>query len=819
MSTHHDPAQRRNIVPPPSFATFIADVARRFAGPAPSEEAAGLNPLLNDTLRDACDFLRVDRGRIFLVDDSGNTFTASHHWTADDVQPEPPGLRSMPFDYFPWVRDQLLAFQIIEIPDASALPKEAEAERTLCAKRSAMSVLLAPMVCRDTLMGFLEFDTVRSKKRWSREQKEQLTTVAEIMAAALMRDKEVTALRQNEERLRLTMEATTDGVWDYNTKTREIILSDKSAALLGLDSTSIKNGVYFLLERIHPDDIQSIQDQFHAHMINQLPRFESVCRIAVPSGEWRHICVRGMIVSWQGRQPLRILGTIADVSRLREAEINRLETEKKYRQLFEMETDAIFVIDDADGTILEANAATEDMYGYSRQYLLGMSFDALAARPTAKPEDSAHHFGEGRAMLQLAHKHCDGTTIPVEISMRRIPWQGRSVRLAAVRDISDRLRAQEAIDRQRRFLKTVIDAEPSMIMVRDRSRRVMLANVAACQFYSRSEEQLLGRTGRELLPSLYYSEPFSNEDDSLFAGQIDQVDNEYKLIDGTGSQRWVRIIRRPLRDSDGNVTALLSVGIDLTEAKQLKAELVRTGQLASLGEIAAGLAHEITNPVNGIINYAQVLIDMLEDDGSVDKAGGQFLGKIITEGERIAHLAHGVLGFARNYSNTKVPCAMDTMVGSVLDLVDSRLIRDSIKLTVDIPANLPPVHCVHWEFQQVLLNLISNARFALNERYPKPHPDKRLFITARQEDSGAARKIVIVVEDHGTGIDPAHINDVFDPFFTTKPVGEGTGLGLSISRSIILDHDGSLTLEQPEGGGTRVRIMLPAAELGLESDC
>ncbi|QJT08972.1 PAS domain S-box protein [Oceanidesulfovibrio marinus] len=818
MSTQHDPAQWRNIVPSSCFATFIAAVARRFAGPAPSEDAARLNHLLNVTLRDACDFLGADRGRIILVDEAGDTLAASHLWTANDVQPKARELQDMPFGYFPWVREQLLASQTVEILDVSALPQEAEAEQTICAKRSAQSVLLVPMICRDRCMGFLEFDSVRGKRRWTREEKEQLTAAAEIMAAALMRHEELTRLRANEERLRLTMEATTDGVWDYDTKTRDIILSDKAAALLGLDSTSIKNGVYFLLERIHPDDIQSIQDQFHAHMTNQQPRFEGVCRIAVPSGEWRHVCVRGMIVSWRGRQPLRILGTIEDVGRLREAELNRMETEKKYRQLFEMETDAIFVIDDADGTILEANAATEDMYGYSRQYLLGMPFESLATRPAPISEESDNLHGEGRAMLQLAHKHCDGTTIPVEISMRRIPWQGRSVRIAAVRDISDRLRAQEAIDRQRRFLKTVIDAEPSMILVRDRSRRVMLANVATCQFYDRSEEQLLGRTGRELLPSLYYSEPFSNEDDLLYAGQLDQVDNEYKVKDRSDNQRWLRIIRRPLRDADDNVTALLSVGIDLTEAKQLKAELVRTGQLASLGEIAAGLAHEITNPVNGIINYAQVLIDMLEDDGTVTDSGSQFLGKIITEGERIAHLAHGVLGFARNYSNTRMPCAMDTMVGSVLDLVDSRLIRDGIKLTVDIPANLPAVHCVHWEFQQVLLNLISNARFALNERYPKPHPDKRLFITARQENTGADRKVVIMVEDHGTGIDPAHINDVFDPFFTTKPVGEGTGLGLSISRSIILDHDGTLALEQPEGGGTRVRITLPAAEKCAEND-
>jgi C4-dicarboxylate-specific signal transduction histidine kinase len=146
----------------------------------------------------------------------------------------------------------------------------------------------------------------------------------------------------------------------------------------------------------------------------------------------------------------------------------------------------------------------------------------------------------------------------------------------------------------------------------------------------------------------------------------------------------------------------------------------------------------------------------------------------------------------------------------VLELVESRLNRDGIRLSLDIAEDLPPADCVGWKLQQVIMNLLSNARFALNERYPAPDPGKRLRIAAGQAESEDGPVVVITVEDSGSGIHPSLLDDVFDPFFTTKPEGEGTGLGLAISRSIVRDHHGTLVLERPESGGTRVVVTLPA---------
>ncbi len=805
------PANRRSIGQRIGFEPLVASISRRFASPPqqddPAERKAVLDRLLHVTIQETGEFLEADRGYVMLLEDQGASFTITHEWVAEGVAPVKNRLQHVSFDLFPWIREKLFALQPVSIPFAPDLPQEAQAERSEFKQQKILSLLLVPMVGRGSLVGFFGFDMVRGRRDWEPADTELLQIVAEMMANAIVRFEDMNALQESEERLRLTLEATTDGVWDYDVINQTMLLSESAMHMIGWESKRIDN-IEALWNRIHPEDIQHVKKRFSEHAAGKAHRFEAELRIALPNSDWRHLFCRAMIVSRNGTEPKRMLGTIVDVGELRRAERSRRETEQKYSHLFEMETDAIFVIDDAEDTILEANAATEDMYGYSRDYLLGMKFKDLA-HETAIIPDNARLRGKETAMLFQTHTHCDGSSIPVEISMRRIPWQGKDVRIAAVRDISEHLRAQHAIESQRLFLKEVIEAIPYMITVRDRNRRIMLANAAVCRFHGRNEEDLLGLTPGELAPMVCEDESYRTPEDDLYAGKLDRADGEHKLLNCQKETRWLRIIRVPLRNAEGQVTAVLGVGIDLTEEKQLRAELVRTGQLASLGELAAGLAHEINNPVNGIINYAQVLLDLIDDTGNLDEAASQFLNKIISEGERIARLAHGVLGFARSHASSQPPCSVHGAVGSVIELVQSRLSRDGINLAVDIPDDIPPVNCVNWELQQVLMNLISNARFALNERFPAHEPEKRLSISASLSESPEEPAVIITVEDRGSGIEPSLLGDVFDPFFTTKPEGEGTGLGLSICHSIVREHHGSLVLEQPEEGGTRVVVTLP----------
>lgn len=247
---------------------------------------------------------------------------------------------------------------------------------------------------------------------------------------------------------------------------------------------------------------------------------------------------------------------------------------------------------------------------------------------------------------------------------------------------------------------------------------------------------------------------------------------------------------------------------EIRERLALQAETVRAAHLASIGELSAGVAHEINNPINGIINCAQILVNR----GCKDKKEKEICEMIISEGKRVAGIVRSLLSFARVREGEKGPVHIDRIIADSLSLTAAHLKRDDIELTLDIPVDLPVVFAHYQQIQQVFLNLINNAHYALNQKYPDGNRNKSLTISAEKVSVKRKKLIRITFLDSGTGIPSDIIDRVMDPFFSTKPDGKGTGLGLSISHGIISDHGGRLYLESKEGESTRVTIELPAAE-------
>lgn len=261
------------------------------------------------------------------------------------------------------------------------------------------------------------------------------------------------------------------------------------------------------------------------------------------------------------------------------------------------------------------------------------------------------------------------------------------------------------------------------------------------------------------------------------------------------------------RHRDSKVSRVVVVCRNLTEKKQLRAEVLRNAQLASLGELAAGIAHEINNPINGIINYAQIL----EDTASAEPAAphAQLPAKIIKEGERIAIIVSKLLSFARSGTEKKEPLILEEVINDVLDLTGTMLKKEKILIQIDIPQGVPAARAVVHQIRQIFLNIISNARYALNEKYPGNHPDKKITITCSAPADLESPMVRTVFRDQGTGIPKKMMDKICNPFFSTKPPDQGTGLGLSISYGIIEEHHGELYIQSSHGAWTEVVVDLP----------
>jgi signal transduction histidine kinase len=256
-------------------------------------------------------------------------------------------------------------------------------------------------------------------------------------------------------------------------------------------------------------------------------------------------------------------------------------------------------------------------------------------------------------------------------------------------------------------------------------------------------------------------------------------------------------------DEKGKFEGIVCVSQDIT----MQTETMRAGHLASIGELAAGVAHEINNPVNSIINFAQIMVDEVKR-GEI--TSDEIPARIIREGDRVATIVSSLLSFARENEKEKRAIDVREIIAEVLALTETQVLKDGINLTVDFPEELHKTLADFQQIEQVFLNLLNNARYALNQKHPNAHPRKNLIIHGIEETVDDALYVVVTFIDYGTGIPSAILDKIYNPFFSTKPSGIGTGLGLAISHGIITDHNGKLAFESKYGDYTKVAVRLPA---------
>ena len=257
----------------------------------------------------------------------------------------------------------------------------------------------------------------------------------------------------------------------------------------------------------------------------------------------------------------------------------------------------------------------------------------------------------------------------------------------------------------------------------------------------------------------------------------------------------------------------LHYAFDITEQRAMEARLRQQQRLESVGTLAGGVAHEINNPINGVMNYAELILDKPGSQDDVRK----YAKEIIHESDRVATIVRSLLAFSRRDEGEHSHARISDVVRSALTLFHTIVKGDQITLAVDVPDDLPSVRCSSQQIQQVVLNLMTNARDALGERYVGYDEDKVIKVRATTVVRDGKTWVRTTVEDHGGGI-PADVRErIFDPFFTTKRPGRGTGLGLSVSHRAVEEHGGSLSVESEVGAFTRFHLDLPVdngCELG-----
>jgi PAS domain S-box-containing protein len=338
------------------------------------------------------------------------------------------------------------------------------------------------------------------------------------------------------------------------------------------------------------------------------------------------------------------------------------------------------------------------------------------------------------------------------------------------------------------------------------------ANHKFCQILGCEIEGLIGRDIRNIIRPLSAAAPGTK---TLAALLEDGETGESELTVESSAGRPVPVAVSFNTLSTDRERLLILILRDLSARRLLEAEreemqrqLFQTSKLASIGELSAGVAHEINNPLNGIINFAQLLKDEPVERSDFER---QMIDGIIDEGGRIAQIVRGLLTFARHDTHELGLVRLADAVKTSFSLFGRQLEKDGVEVELDVPVDLPPVRADGSRLRQVIVNMISNAHHALKA---KPRGDEaRLFrVTGRAFERDGRRWVRVEFYDNGVGIPPANTAKLFDPFFTTRRDTGGTGLGLSISFGIVRDHGGTIRVESEEGRYTRFLVELPADE-------
>lgn len=347
------------------------------------------------------------------------------------------------------------------------------------------------------------------------------------------------------------------------------------------------------------------------------------------------------------------------------------------------------------------------------------------------------------------------------------------------------------IERERREWERTFDAIPDMLSIHDGYGRMLRANLAMQVRLGGDPRSYQGKTCAEILEVVMGQSSGCPHEEAqkLRRAVVREIQGEKGVFALTAI---------PCFDASGKCLYIIHNCKEITEEKQIREQLLQTEKMAAVGNLVSGVAHELNNPLAGVIGFAEILIEK-ESDAKRKKT----ISRIRDEGERASRIVRNLLTFARKHKPESSMTNINSILEKTLELRAYDLRIKKIKVATDLAKDLPRTLADPNQLLQVFMNIVTNAEQAMREAHGKG----QLKISTRV----AGNSIRLVFEDDGPGISPGHLKKVFDPFFTTKPVGKGTGLGLSICHGIIKEHGGTIGTTSVAGAGTTFTIDLPIA--------
>ena len=755
--------------------------------------------------------------------------------------------------------------------------------------------------------------------------------VVTILADITERKAAEDALRGSEERWKLAVECSSDGIWDHDIATGHVFYSGRWKEILGYDERELSADISEWRIRIHPDDLPVVIAAVQDHWAGKTPFYQSEYRIHCKDGSWKWILARGSVVGGAGQ---RFVGTITDISDRKYAEERLRGSEERLVKVFRCSPAAIVLADREGGRILEVNDAFERITGYSRDDVVGLpDMEARFFADSAELDKATALLDQnGRfTNLEFRLRRKDGEIRVCVISGELIHVHGHAFSISATVDITERRRAEEGLRRSEARYRAIVENSLEGILFASADGVIVERSPSYHLINGYSDEERLGRVGfdsvhpddlprfraawsqvlnqperfhrleyrirhkdghwiwvetsaqnllnnpnveavvmtsRDITDRIRTQDALEQARSNLTAllestdDVIWSVDTEHRLLTfnqafartifanygvelrlgeilyhrlgGRAAEEWPEFYNRALREGACRVEYVTAAGLimefslnpllsggervgvsvfgkDITARKQdeaererLWAQLAQAQKMESIGRLAGGVAHDFNNLLTVINGYSQLAFTRLKPG---DPLRNQ-LSEIRNAGERAAGLTRQLLAFSRKQVMQPRALNLNRIVGEMQSML-RRLVGEDVEVMFTLCAESPIVHADPHQLEQVIMNLAVNARDAMRSG-GRLKIETALAMGGEASELRPGRYAMLAVNDTGIGMDHATLQRIYEPFFTTKEAGQGTGLGLSMVQGIVEQSGGHIHVASEPGEGSTFRVYLPA---------